>query len=78
MTWLFTGISLFGNYLNCRKMRCCFLIWIVCNICWFFFDMFNVLYSRAVLDIVQTGFAVYGYIEWGKTDEVEKLKRLLP
>ena len=34
--------------------------------------------SRAVLDIVQTAFSVYGYIEWGKIDEQEKFKRMLP
>jgi nicotinamide riboside transporter PnuC len=78
MTWLFTAISLLGNYLNCRKLRCGFLVWIVCNICWLAYDIMNGIYSRAVLDIVQTGFSIYGYIEWGKIDEREEFKRRLP
>ena len=78
MTWLFTAISLLGNYLNCRKVRSCFLVWIVCNLCWLAFDIINGIYSRAVLDIVQTAFSIYGYVEWGKIDEQEKFKRMLP
>ena len=59
-----TAISLFGNYLNCRKKRFCFLLWIVCNIGWASIDVLSGAYSRAVLDVVQIAFSVYGYREW--------------
>jgi nicotinamide riboside transporter PnuC len=62
-----TAISLFGNYLNCRKKRCCFLLWIGCNIGWASVDILSGAYSRAVLDIVQIAFSLYGYREWGST-----------
>lgn len=66
MAWIFTIGSLIGTWLNARKIRMCFIIWIVCNIAWMIYDLANTVYSRAVLDLVQTAFSVYGYIEWGK------------
>ena len=60
-----TAVSLFGNYLNCRKKRICFLLWICCNIGWAAIDITTGSYSRAILDVVQIGFSVYGFREWG-------------
>lgn len=65
---ILTAVSLFGNYLNCRKVRCCFVIWIACNMGWMIIDITSGSYSRAVLDIVQTFFAIYGYKEWARHD----------
>ena len=41
------------------------MIWILVNTGWLVIDISNEVYSRAVLDIVQTGFAFYGFIKWG-------------
>lgn len=68
ITWILTVISLVGNYLNCRKIRICFIIWILCNIGWMIYDLHGRIYSRALLDLVQTAFSIYGYISWGKRD----------
>lgn len=61
-----TIISLVGNYLNCRKLRICFVLWIVCNIGWIYVDFNLGAYSRMILDAVQIGFSFYGYRNWGK------------
>ena len=61
-----TMISLFGNYLNCRKKKICFILWIICNIGWICVDVNNGAYSRMLLDAVQIGFSFYGYKNWGK------------
>lgn len=68
MTWILTAISLFGNFLNCRRKRICFLLWIGCNVGWLMIDITNAVYSRAILDAVQIAFAVYGFKEWKKHD----------
>ena len=60
-----TAVSLFGNFLNCRRKRVCFLLWIFCNIGWAIIDIAAASYSRAILDIVQIAFSLYGYREWG-------------
>lgn len=68
ITWILTAISLFGNWLNCRKLRVCFIVWILCNVGWLSYDLAGFVYARAVLDAVQIGFSIYGYINWRKTD----------
>ena len=68
MTWLLTIVSLIGNYLNCRKVRVCFVIWLICNVGWLVYDIANAIYARAILDIVQSAFCVYGYYEWGENN----------
>ena len=66
MSWLFTGIALAGTILNVHKLRVCFLLWIVANIGFAIMDGLRNDYGRVALDIVQIGFAVYGYVVWGK------------
>lgn len=68
--WFLTLVSLFGNLLNCLKVRTCFMLWIVCNIGWMVIDIQSGTYSRAVLDIVQMGFSIFGYVRWGKREEI--------
>lgn len=72
MTWIITTVSLIGNYFNCKKLRVGFLIWIVANTCWLAIDITNGTYSRAVLDVVQTAFCIFGFVNWGGTDGKEK------
>lgn len=62
--WVVTAICLFGNALNVKKRVSGFYVWIVSNLCWLAYDLLTGLYSRALLDIVQTGFCVWGIIEW--------------
>jgi nicotinamide riboside transporter PnuC len=66
MTWIFTAICLAGTVLNVKKKRVCFLLWIVGNVAWLIYDIVSELYSRAILDAVQLGFAIWGYIEWSE------------
>ena len=72
MTWILTIISLVGNFLNCRKIRISFIVWLVCNTGWLIYDLYNGVYSRALLDVVQSGFCVYGFIVWGESDKENK------
>lgn len=64
--WVVTAICLVGNVLNVKKKAACFYVWILSNVFWLVYDLDTGLYSRAVLDIVQTAFSVWGAIEWGK------------
>ena len=66
LSWVLTAISLFGNALNCKKIRLCFVLWIICNIGWTAVDIANHVYSRMILDLVQIGFSIYGLHEWKK------------
>jgi hypothetical protein len=64
MTWLLSALCLAGTVLNVKKKRICFVLWAVGNAAWLIYDIAIGLYSRAILDAVQLGFAVWGYSEW--------------
>lgn len=66
--WLVTAICLAGTILNVKKVRWCFHLWVLGNLLWLGIDLHNRLYSRAVLDAVQLALAVWGLVEWKKSN----------
>jgi len=66
--WIFTITAVIGSVLNAFKSRWCFWIWIFSNIAWLIYDISINLFSRAVLDIIQTIICIIGIIEWRKKD----------
>lgn len=62
--WCATAIALAGTVLNVRKSRLCFHLWTLTNLMWLSVDVYNGLYSRALLDLVQLGLAVWGVFAW--------------
>jgi nicotinamide mononucleotide transporter len=67
--WILTTFSLIGTVLNVKKHISCFYIWVIANIAWMIFDIMTGLYSRALLDLVQLFFAIWGIIEWRKKND---------
>ena len=65
-TWALTAVSLAGTVLNVKKIKYCFYLWTAANILWLIYDLYIGLYSRAVLDAVQLGMAVWGIVAWNK------------
>jgi len=63
-TWLTTILCLIGTLLNVYKLRTCFILWSIGNIAWLAYDLYIGLYSRALLDIVQLAFAIWGFYVW--------------
>ena len=66
ISWITTAICLLGTILNVKKLNTCFYLWMIGNILWLCIDIYNGLWSRAILDIVQGVLAVWGIIEWRK------------
>ena len=66
ISWMTTAICLLGTILNVKKLNTCFYLWLIGNILWLCIDIYNGLWSRAILDIVQGVLAVWGIIEWRK------------
>lgn len=65
-TWLITAVCLTGTLLNVKKNVLCFYLWAVGNIAWLVYDLLTGLYSRAMLDLIQLGFALWGIWEWSR------------
>ena len=64
--WIVTLICLVGTILNVKKIQFCFILWTIGNLLWLILDMYNRVYSRSLLDIIQLILAVWGYIAWKK------------
>lgn len=71
LTWTTTFLCLTGTVLNVKKKWMCFVFWIIGNVLWLGFDVCTGLYSRAMLDIVQLGFAIWGLVEWKEKKDNE-------
>lgn len=68
-TWVATIVALTGTVLNCKQIRACFYLWTITNTMWFAWDIYCGLYSRAFLDLVQLGLAIWGIYEWKRIQE---------
>lgn len=66
ITWLITAVCLTGTLLNVKKNVLCFYLWAVGNVAWLVYDLLTGLYSRAMLDLIQLGFALWGIWEWSR------------
>ena len=69
IAWIVTTLCLAGTALNVKKNVACFYLWAVGNIMWLAIDICLGLTSRALLDLVQLIFAVWGIYEWRNKSE---------
>jgi len=65
-TWGVAFFSIVGTIANIKKQRWCFLVWLGTNGAWLIYSLVTQQYSRAVLDLIYLGLAVYGLVEWGR------------
>ena len=66
ITWFLTAISLTGTVFNIKKKTICFYIWIFGDILWMLYDLHNITYGRAFLNLVQVLMGIWGIITWNK------------
>ena len=64
LSWLITGLSLFGVILNIKKQRSCFVIWFFTNSFWCVYDWHIGAYSQSALFFVYALLAARGMREW--------------
>lgn len=62
--WIATILAMLGAYLNLKKNKWCFVIYSIANMFWIAVGLMKGLYGLVVVQIVFTGFAVWGFIEW--------------
>lgn len=67
--WIVTTICLIGTVLNVKKIQFCFVLWTIGNFLWLILDLYNKVYSRSLLDIIQLILAIWGYVAWKKEME---------
>lgn len=63
-SWIVAAAALFATWLNIRKDRRCFWIWIGTNGFWAAYDLAFGMYAQAALFIVYAVLAVVGAMAW--------------
>ena len=72
--WATACISLTGAFLNARQKWCSFLVWMIANISWIIYDLYNGCYAQAALFFAYLAMNIYGLYCWKfKTKESNKL-----
>ena len=66
MTWLVASASLFATWLNIRRVRACFLIWLLTNMTWAAYDFAHGLPAQGCLMLTYAALAVWGWVAWGR------------
>lgn len=68
LMWLVTLASIVGTVLNIKKKRVCFVIWLITNSLWCAYDFYIGSFAQGGLFLVYVGLAIYGIIEWRKSN----------
>jgi nicotinamide riboside transporter PnuC len=69
LIYLITSLSLLGTYLNIKKNKLCFIIWIVTNVSFAIINMYIDMYSQSAVFIIFAILSIYGYLKWKEEDE---------
>lgn len=62
--WFLTIASVVGTVLNVKKMKVCFVIWLVTNVGWCVIDWVVGLYAQSAMFAIYVGLSVWGIVEW--------------
>jgi len=66
LTFFLMLTSLVATYLNVKKKRVCFKIWLGTNTCWAIYDFSIGAVWQGCLFVVYVGLAIYGIWNWRK------------
>ncbi len=62
--WGTACVSLTGAFLNARQKWYSFLVWMVANVSWIIYDIYNGCYAQAALFVAYLSMNVYGLYCW--------------
>ncbi len=68
-TWIFTGLAMYGSWLNAKRKVSGFYFWIVSNCGWFTINIMEGIWAGAVLFAFFNVMCIYGIRRWRKEDE---------
>ncbi|HEY3347153.1 MAG TPA: nicotinamide mononucleotide transporter [Nitrospirota bacterium] len=66
MTWTILILGIAGQVANIYKSRWCFVAWGICNLCMVWLCWHDGRYPMVALYIIYNGFAVWGWVKWGR------------
>jgi nicotinamide riboside transporter PnuC len=70
--WFNTILAITGTFLNAKRIRFGFIIWMITNAVFIGYNLYLGSYQQATLFTVYFGLALFGWINWGKQDKKSK------
>jgi len=67
--WVISFFSILGVWLNIKKVKYCFVIWMFTNACWMIIDFIQGIHAQAFLFMVYFILAVKGFYDWRKAEK---------
>lgn len=65
--WLVVALSLYGNYLNVKRRRASFLVWMAANVAWIAYNISIRSWAQAGLFGTYLFTSAWGWVAWGDT-----------
>lgn len=64
MTWIIATAALIATWLNIKKDKRCFYIWMMTNSFWAIYDFNQAIYAQSFLFTIYFMLAAYGVWKW--------------
>jgi len=64
--WFNTIFAIVGTFLNAKRIRFGFVIWMITNAVFVGYNLYLGSYQQSALFTVYFGLALFGWINWGK------------
>jgi len=74
--WINTAFAVIGTFLNAKRIRFGFILWMITNAVFVFNNLRLHSYSQATLFTIYFGLALFGWISWGKEEKKESNKEV--
>ena len=66
LTWAMTGITILGTVANSYQKREGFYFWLISNIFWVCYNIYNKMYAQAVVYFFNAAMCIVGLVKWKK------------
>jgi nicotinamide riboside transporter PnuC len=71
LTYILSAVSIIGAFLNARKNRWGFVVWICGNFGWIVVDVIYEMYAQILVWIIFSITSIYGFRKWSGDDKKE-------
>lgn len=69
VSWIATTIAIIGTIANAHQKRFGFWFWLISNVFWVAFNIYNKMYAQAAVYIFNSAMCIVGLIKWKKKKE---------
>ena len=72
ISWIATAIAIIGTIANANKKRFGFWFWLISNVFWVAFNIYNKMYAQAAVYVFNSAMCIVGLRQWKRNKEEEE------